>query len=839
VTGYSIFVRWCVVAPEEDHRAYGLGFEAGLLLMEGVAQSRGVALPAQVFVHMHADFHLASRMAVREVLIGTKLVNDVEHMYRNLQRNQSKRTRLQSRPISIVKGYLGFSASLPVGVLFSCFWALMFAHMINDWGEKDFVEYFKSTYFRQSSAGIIWATWWMGAYSLPRKSHPASQNLIESFHSRARRGLQATKEIRPLMAYLEVLERLFRRFCNTPGVEYSICGPGPERAFQLNRAHVSKSMIKGEGKRLTSGGVQLHFPTCEKLVEQYKASRGGSMPFVDREGSNTRCYVMHRLLQRGAPHVARQDATDLVAMVYARSADEVFEKWKGLGISGLPDNPEAQCINYDRIKYFFRDLTLVAIKRGEGPRCTCEVYIKMYMCPHICAVLHLRGDENYLETDLPTTSEGSFARKRQRSEPSNAYETQLDGKARADAKANAKPSGSTPAQRARLEESMRAGCGAQVRHSPPLPLHVPRSVIDLHKSIFADTDAMGVESMAFWFGSLETRTFTDLVVVDHTSGPTWVQTTGKGEVQLATFLHENPGKVCLAWVHSHHTLAGTPSLVDVENHWKLGRYYGVPAMAVVFQRSASEYADGLQAWDVKQNFLESLEASQGRLNANEDPGTALDCIELSFDDIDVRTWKLGKRLFASKTLDKPPTCPGRLAGDAVLCASHSWDQACMHQRPGAADDDSGVPISIPDEEGPIAASGSSAGAKNPGSSAARHTAAQESGRGSSRATSASSKAAQAPRPESDVSFQGHTEARLQQWLGQRMSEKGVQALKVDSWIDECPFAIVPGCLNFAEFIERVQKALLGLEKRKVVFLLKEKVRELRTWTVRLVDASAV
>ena len=67
----------------------------------------------------------------------------------------------------------------------------------------------------------------------------------------------------------------------------------------------------------------------------------------------------------------------------------------------------------------------------------------------------------------------------------------------------------------------------------------------------------------------------------------------------------------------------------------------------------------------------------------------------------------------------------------------------------------------------------------------------------------------------------------------------VQALKVDSWIDECPFAIVLGCLKLAEFIERVQKALLGLEKRKVVFLLKEKVRELRTWTVRLVDASAV
>ena len=169
----------------------------------------------------------------------------------------------------------------------------------------------------------------------------------------------------------------------------------------------------------------------------------------------------------------------------------------------------------------------------------------------------------------------------------------------------------TPAHGARDRADAAAGArqrrskkGAEFQQGPvaPLvalpPLRVPADLLEVQKSLLAAIDGQIFESMIFWFGPQgHELSVTDVVRVHQISGPTWVQTTSEGETQLGQFLTgEGRDLQCVGWCHSHHTLQGTPSIVDIENHWRLARYFGPPFMAIQFQRSQSEYADGLGLW---------------------------------------------------------------------------------------------------------------------------------------------------------------------------------------------------------------------------------------------------
>ena len=242
-------------------------------------------------------------------------------------------------------------------------------------------------------------------------------------------------------------------------------------------------------------------------------------------------------------------------------------------------------------------------------------------------------------------------------------------------------------------------------------------------------------------------------------------------------------------------------------------------MVIAFQRSKSEYADGIRARRLGRAVQDRLDATQGRLGESDDPCAALDRIELLFGEFDASVTALGKHLFSMKTLQEPPSCPGCLAGDAALCPSHRRDESCMHERPGAPE----LPVYVRGERGEAEASAPATPEAKAGGPLAMPQAA---------VAKQKTHQPQLQRVTGDVSFQAHTEARLKEWLSKRMSVQGVRALKVESWLEECPFGIAPGCLNFAEFADSVRRALLSLEKQKSCFLLKESARDFRTWSVR-------
>ena len=180
----------CLLTRVENTTANAVLFEIALSLLREEANRRNVALPSAVFAQLHADFADSSRRAVRGVLLGTRLVNDLEHLFRNLRKNQSGPSRLHARPIHVVVAYIGFTAHLPTGLLFHCFWKIMLAHMASSWKANAFVAYLKQEYIRTSKQGFFYATWWTGLYSTVRSGHPSQPELGRVLHQSVASGAQ-------------------------------------------------------------------------------------------------------------------------------------------------------------------------------------------------------------------------------------------------------------------------------------------------------------------------------------------------------------------------------------------------------------------------------------------------------------------------------------------------------------------------------------------------------------------------------------------------------------------------------------------------------------------------
>jgi proteasome lid subunit RPN8/RPN11 len=118
----------------------------------------------------------------------------------------------------------------------------------------------------------------------------------------------------------------------------------------------------------------------------------------------------------------------------------------------------------------------------------------------------------------------------------------------------------------------KASAPSGLQPQPADAVCMPADTLQAHE-LFRLSDADELESMIFWFGPVSggsTIEVTDLLRVDHVSGSTWVETVTTGEEQLETFAKNEPGKQLVGWAHSHHTLQGVPSVIDIMFHWRLG-----------------------------------------------------------------------------------------------------------------------------------------------------------------------------------------------------------------------------------------------------------------------------
>ena len=175
-----------LLAPTEDMRQYTIMYHIGSLLLQRAIMRLGWERPERMFYQIHADFAASAAEAAANVLPGTVLVNDLEHMFRNLRRHQSEDARLRNLEIGLIMRFVGFSAFLPNLAIFSLFWQNQF-EFLEKQGEDAFVKYLQRTYFKKEVSDAWEATWFCGLWGRTRAGFAASQNGVEAFNSQLRK----------------------------------------------------------------------------------------------------------------------------------------------------------------------------------------------------------------------------------------------------------------------------------------------------------------------------------------------------------------------------------------------------------------------------------------------------------------------------------------------------------------------------------------------------------------------------------------------------------------------------------------------------------------------------
>ena len=79
-----------LLAPTEDTRQYSIMYSIGSLLLQRVLTRLGWDRPEKLFAQIHSDFAKSAADAAETSLPGALLVNDLEHLFRNLRRQQSE-----------------------------------------------------------------------------------------------------------------------------------------------------------------------------------------------------------------------------------------------------------------------------------------------------------------------------------------------------------------------------------------------------------------------------------------------------------------------------------------------------------------------------------------------------------------------------------------------------------------------------------------------------------------------------------------------------------------------------------------------------------------------------
>ena len=396
---------------------------------------------------------------------------------------------------------------------------------------------------------------------------------------------------------------------------FSICGPGQTHySAPLPVESTSPDLLRGRGRCIKTGAIRMQFPTAEHIRKAYVLTQGRSIVPITR-GVRTQYKVLRRLLAQTNDAVPPDSAEALVDMLRASGEDsqEVLNLWTKHGI--MKTSLEGRRgLDWSRLTYFFRSLTAVILSPRHEPLCCCECFCKGGECGHIVGTLQCQREMlgHLKDTPLPIAPGGRAGRPPNIPAKSTAFETQEQANLRLEPPSKRQRRSSTPMLPAALQE---ACCW----HSTPSALIavVPKNLAQEHSSIFATSDALGVECMVHWFGTWEGEraVVTDLVLVDQRAGATWVETVGSEEAQLARFQQEHRVQL-LGWAHSHHHLQGTPSLVDVESHWNLQKHHKAPLMAIAFRQSQSEAEDGMRVWTMSKAVVEQLLPSKGKISGS-------------------------------------------------------------------------------------------------------------------------------------------------------------------------------------------------------------------------------
>jgi hypothetical protein len=211
-----------VLGLSEDFGHLAILLEVAHLLLRVECGRRQVPEPTRWFCQLHTD-HTQASADMAAALPGTKLVYDLEHLYRNLRK--SRDAPLARGRVSQIIRMCAFSAYLPTRAEFHMYWTLQFA-AIREWPNGvPFVEYFRKTHFltqRVRRAGhpsedVLMARWFCGHASGLRAGHPSSQNLIEAFNNQVRLLIGAQGHHQTVMQLLTKFEGRFRIWSTTLG----------------------------------------------------------------------------------------------------------------------------------------------------------------------------------------------------------------------------------------------------------------------------------------------------------------------------------------------------------------------------------------------------------------------------------------------------------------------------------------------------------------------------------------------------------------------------------------------------------------------------------------------
>ena len=416
-----------ILGLAEDTSHYGLLYEAAQLLLQLECLRQKLPCPQRWFRQMHTDHTAASIAAGEAVLPGTTLVHDLEHLFRNLRRHQCEDARLPAQHVSLLVSNVAFSAFLPTASAFHLFWQTAFVQMGREWKAATFVKYFRSTYFKERG-GRIWARWWSGRWSSLAAGFAASQNLIEAFNATLRRMVKKVGHHQGLVQLLERLESKFKVWTKTPGAVFGICGPKTTQQMPpLPIESLSRDLIEGPGRQAKLGGRRVHWPTVRHIVDAHRATGGRAVLETPAQEGKHQLFIMHREWQSSPSPVSEQDAQTLLRIHSQRTVEGVEAEWRRAGIVHKDENGHDKIV-WRTILHFYRRLVVVRQAADDSICCWCELFCKESACPHVAAVLELKGKPegkaSLLGTGLPLGRSGRGGRPPARSGKTSAYETQ-------------------------------------------------------------------------------------------------------------------------------------------------------------------------------------------------------------------------------------------------------------------------------------------------------------------------------------------------------------------------------------------------------------------------------
>ena len=162
-------------------------------------------------------------------------------------------------------------------------------------------------------------------------------------------------------------------------------------------------------------------------------------------------------------------------------------------------------------------------------------------------------------------------------------------------------------------------------------LIVPGNFDKLLGRAFEQNDALRRETLAMVFG--DGRRVTDIVVPGQITTETSCVCTVDGEIDISNWHSDHPASIIMGWVHSHHILPLTPSVVDISQQFR-HQSLKCDFQIVMLIRNLN---DGLKAFLVTQTAMTHLDSSGGVVPDGEDTMSLIEEVNIVMDDGDPAT----------------------------------------------------------------------------------------------------------------------------------------------------------------------------------------------------------